>query len=540
MIRLRLEISGAIREYAFHRPEIHIGRSPTNDLAIPLEGVSVRHGRLFLSEGAWRFEDRDSVKGTTRSRDGRVEVIRGEVEVEDGDRLNLGGVVEVEILSTSESLALGEGLRHRALAPRVEGLSAEHMALIAQMSLAVMVNPRPSESVALAAEVVGAVMGLGVSRAGLIKHGRAPAQLLVLVKEGRLRADRMDWTPADRERILELIKGQRLIHHPHRGGTRALISAFDDPPPLHASAMFFELEGPAPDEAGLERLAILGAALAPVLQAIERERDSRDALDSTRAENRYFRERQRRHYLFKELVTESASMRTVYRELNALVERPGPVLLIGDAGSGKELIARAVHHLGERSRNLMVTRNCSDEDPELLDLELFGAGARGRAAQLGVLELANGGTVFLNQIDRLPMLLQSKLLRVIKEGELRRHGEEVARTVDVRLVLSTHCDLGQLVAEGRFRKDLYVAIQEGTLRLPSLVERLDDIMPLVQIFVGVFARRYGLEPPVVDGAVEARLRAHTWPGNVRELQSAVESAVLKHTGGVIGVEDFGF
>jgi DNA-binding NtrC family response regulator len=138
------------------------------------------------------------------------------------------------------------------------------------------------------------------------------------------------------------------------------------------------------------------------------------------------------------------------------------------------------------------------------------------------------------------LLLQSKLVRVIKEGELRRHGEEMARTVDVRLVLSTHTELSQLVAEGVFRKDLHVALRDSMLKVPPLRERQDDLLPLLQIFLGVFCRRFALPVPRIGESVEEKLRGHNWPGNVRELQGAVESAVLKHRDGVLTAEDFGF
>jgi hypothetical protein len=526
------------KEYAFDRDEVRIGRSPLNDLSIPVEGVSVRHGRMRLRGETLFFEDLDSLHGTHLRRDGNRERLEGERSLLEGDILELGPLSTVELCKAHLEASLGDALVQVSFDGRAgrAALIGRHLEALADLALEVAANPEPTTMVSGVAKLLEAFGRAPVS-AGYLKHGRGPVRFKSL-EEGRLVAGQLDMMVSDKERLISMLQRPCLIHHPTASGVRLVFAAVGQPDP-HAAALVYDLSETL-DAAALETLTEVGACLVPLLRAVAKARNARDERESLAGENRYFRERQRQHYLFKELITESESMKRVYKRLSRLVESPGPVLIVGEAGSGKELIARAVHHLSERSASLMVTRRCTDQDHDLFDLELFGSGRRGHPTQMGILELADGGTVFLNQVERLPLLLQSKLVRVIKEGELRRHGEEMARTVDVRLVLSTHTELSQLVAEGVFRKDLHVALKDSVLKVPPMRERQDDLLPLVHIFLGVFCRRFGLSVPRVGEIVETKLRAHNWPGNVRELQGAVESAVLKHRDGVVTARDFGF
>ncbi len=252
-------------------------------------------------------------------------------------------------------------------------------------------------------------------------------------------------------------------------------------------------------------------------------------------ENRYFHERQRRHYLYKELVTDSPAMRRLHRDMNRFVPSDTPVLLTGEAGTGKELLARAFHHLGPRARGMMIAVHCGDMSESDLDVELFGYAQPGEgggvASRRGIFELANGGTVFLDEVHALGPELQQKLQRVIVEGELFRIGDSVARRIDVRIVAATHRDLLALSEHssehGGFRRDVAALLCRQQLFVPSLRDRREDIEPLVDIFVGQFTRRYRKSITGVDPETMAWLVKLRWPGNVRELLTVIERAVLQ-------------
>ncbi len=251
---------------------------------------------------------------------------------------------------------------------------------------------------------------------------------------------------------------------------------------------------------------------------------------SIEEENRYFRTRQRRHYLVKDLVCESEEMRSVYDELHERVDEETPILLTGEAGVGKELLARALHHLGERRDGMLIRMDCANFPRELVDFELFGCVASeltgAVAARKGIFELAEGGTVFLDEVDRLSPMIQGKLARVLKEKEVRRLGDAVGRPVDTRLIVSSHRDLDELCDRGMFRADLYELLASHRLDVPPLRRRTADILPLARIFLKKFTTRYEPECRVLGEELKQWLTAYRWPGNVRQLQTVIEAVVL--------------
>ncbi|HUK46286.1 MAG TPA: sigma-54 dependent transcriptional regulator [Terriglobales bacterium] len=232
-------------------------------------------------------------------------------------------------------------------------------------------------------------------------------------------------------------------------------------------------------------------------------------------------------------------------ELFAKLRRVGPhfqtVLVTGETGTGKELVARALHNLSPADSQPFVVSNCSAIVQTLLESELFGhvRGAFTGAThdKIGVFEHADGGTVFLDEIGELSLEAQAKLLRVIQNHEVQRVGSPVPRQVDVRIVAATNRDLRQMASEGRFREDLYYRIAMVELRLPRLADRKEDLPLLQRHFVSSFAKEYKKEVTGITRRAQICLSRHQWPGNVRELQNAIGTACMMTQSRVIDVLD---
>ena len=243
------------------------------------------------------------------------------------------------------------------------------------------------------------------------------------------------------------------------------------------------------------------------------------------------------------LIAESESMQPV---LN-LIARIGPsdanVLITGEHGTGKEVIARTLHALSERANRPMVTVNAGGLSEGVFESELFGhmkgAFTDARTDRIGRFEFADGGTLFLDEIANVPLNLQSKLLRVLETGEFERVGSSHTRRVNVRVLAATNVDVGAEVAAGRFREDLLFRLNTIEIRLPNLRDRLRDIELLAHHFLRVYTERYRKKISGFDPAAMQSLREHPWPGNVRELDHAIERAVLLSAGPLIRSVDLG-
>ena len=263
------------------------------------------------------------------------------------------------------------------------------------------------------------------------------------------------------------------------------------------------------------------------------------ALRDTRRENAYLREVAAAP--FEGLVGSSAAMRGVYDRIDRVAEAPTTVLVTGETGTGKELVARAIHARSPRADRLFVAVNCAAIPGELLEAELFGvtkgAFTGATADRPGKFELADGGTLFLDEIGDMPLAMQAKLLRALQERTIERLGSPVVRHVDVRLIAATHRDLASMVADGSFRADLYYRLAVVPIALTPLRERREDIPELAAHAVDRFARRAGRRIELTPEAL-ARLERYDWPGNVRELQNVLERAVLLARDSVLDAEAF--
>jgi transcriptional regulator with PAS, ATPase and Fis domain/ligand-binding sensor domain-containing protein len=248
-----------------------------------------------------------------------------------------------------------------------------------------------------------------------------------------------------------------------------------------------------------------------------------------------------RHEGPHDLVGRSTAMHVVYKQIRDVARVDATVLIEGETGSGKELVARAIHRGSRRADKPFVAINSAGLAESLLASQLFGhrrgAFTGAIADQVGVFEAANGGTLFLDEIGDIPMSVQVSLLRVLQEREITRVGESRVRHLDVRFLAATHRDLTKEVAEGRFRQDLLYRIRVATIRVPPLRDRLDDVPLLVEAFMAQAARQSGRAIPEVSHEAMAALMRYQWPGNVRQLKSAVEHSLLGSTGRVLRLED---
>jgi len=240
---------------------------------------------------------------------------------------------------------------------------------------------------------------------------------------------------------------------------------------------------------------------------------------------------------FDEIIGNSPALEFVLAEVERVAPTDSTVLILGETGTGKELIARAIHNISARCGRPFIKLNCSAIPFDLLESELFGheKGAfTGAVVQkIGRFEMADTGTLFLDEIGDLPLALQPKLLRVLQEQEFERLGSGRTHRINVRLVAATHRDLAETVKRNEFRSDLYYRLNVFPVVLPPLRERREDIPQLATHFVEIFARRMNKRIDHIPEGVLAAFVSYSWPGNVRELQNLVERAVIRSNNGVL-------
>jgi formate hydrogenlyase transcriptional activator len=259
-------------------------------------------------------------------------------------------------------------------------------------------------------------------------------------------------------------------------------------------------------------------------------------------EKLYLEDEIRSDHLFEEIIGRSRALHRVLHEIETVAPTGSTVLISGETGSGKELVARAIHQLSDRRDKAFVKLNCAAIPTGLLESELFGhekgafTGAIGQ--RIGRFELASRGTVFLDEIAEIPLELQPKLLRVLQEREFERLGSTHTLRTDARLIAATNRDLAALVAEQKFRQDLFYRLDVFPIHVPPLRERREDIPMLVRHFAQQFARRMKKEIDTIPADTMNALTRYDWPGNIRELQNLVERAVILSTGQTLDVPPF--
>jgi DNA-binding NtrC family response regulator len=248
-----------------------------------------------------------------------------------------------------------------------------------------------------------------------------------------------------------------------------------------------------------------------------------------RSENAYLRAQLQDRYRFEGIVGKSRAMRDLFQLLETVAATASTILITGETGTGKEVVARAIHHNSPRRAHRFVALNCSAIPETLLEAELFGH-TRGAftgaiATRQGRLEQANRGTLFLDEVGTMSMSLQMKLLRVLQEREFERVGDSSTIRVDVRVIAATNADLARMVSEGTFREDLFYRLNVIPVQLPPLRDRKEDIPLLVQHFLQKFATDLGRSPMTVSQGAMRALMGYAWPGNIRQLENAMERGV---------------
>ena len=261
--------------------------------------------------------------------------------------------------------------------------------------------------------------------------------------------------------------------------------------------------------------------------------------DKLEAENIYLRKEVSTKNIYEHIIGQSAAIKGVLRRVEQVAPTDAVALITGETGTGKELIAEAIHSASQRKNRLMVKVNCASLPAALMESELFGrekgAYTGALAKQIGRFELADQSTLFLDEVAELPLDVQAKLLRVLQNGEFERLGSPKTIRVDVRLVAATNRDMAAAVQAGSFRKDLFYRLNVFPIEVPPLRDRPEDIPQLVEAFVREFSGKMGKKILTIPKRTMETLQRYTWPGNIRELRNVVEHGVIISSGDTLEV-----
>ncbi len=546
------------KTFTCDQDKVTIGRAPSAKIQLNDYHLSGEHGLLFCEGDQYIYRDLRSTNGSMLLRGTKREVLGGsarwEASIRDGDRLLLGDAASPVILicKITGSVADGEE-KHRILAtralsdlPSVTGKVEKGPEISNLYSAVKLLGGRLDLNETLEA-VAGAVFNL-ISRAThvsilLSEKGDEERFLPMLARsrEGGETADPIMMSRAVLRRVLkdraavlaanamdelgtsESIMGaniQSTIGVPLWQGEKILgVLECDN----RASSGIFQ-------EGDLDLLLVLGQQAALAIDNAMLHNELKVAEEKLRGENLYLKGRQR-GIRFDDIIGEADSMKAIFAQLEKVIDTRATVCINGDTGTGKELIASAIHYQGKRRDKMFVAQNCAALPENLLESELFGH-KRGSFTgadydKKGLFEIADTGTLFLDEIAEMAMSLQAKLLRVLQEGEIRPVGASKTKSVDVRIICATNRDLQKEVSEGRFRQDLFYRLMVFPITLPPLRERVEDIPLLAQHFL----KRYTAEMRKAVGGLSQetinQLCTYNWPGNIRELENEIQRLVIQ-------------
>ena len=542
---------------------VHIGRADGNDLLLADEIVSGDHARIVHEGDRWLLADLRSTNGTFLVRGGERSAVEGDrkLELENGDVIELGSgdhAVELRVnLPEDQDDTRVVAMRRIADmdAASVDKFSAQLRALYdAQTRIGAASDL--NEVLVTIADVVFQLVPRSthvtvVLRDEDTEDARSPAGFVPVITRVRGQAQPTGPIPITRSIFRKVVTERAAVlaaDAPKEvGQTESMLGAQIRSTlavPLWKGEEILgvlqvdnrESKGML-SNADLELLGVLAHNASLAVANARLVQRLRAAEEKARRENQFLKGREEtrrtggRGTTQQEIIGSSGPMRTLIEQLTKVVDTRVTVLIEGETGVGKELIAAAVHYRSKRRDKLFVSQNCAAMPETLLESELFGhkkgsfTGAH--EDKKGLFELADGGTLFLDEVTEMPVSLQSKLLRALQEGEIRPIGATVEKKVDVRIVAATNRTMEKEVAEGRFREDLYYRLKVFPLRVPPLRERRDD----VPILASFFLKRYTAElgKPIAGFSQQAAelLQSYDWPGNVRELQNEVQRLVIQ-------------
>jgi Nif-specific regulatory protein len=545
-----------------------LGRSQTAAVTLPDVHLSSEHGQVFREDDLWVYRDLRSTNGSRVVRGGEELVLDGsrkwEIALRDGDQLVLGDPAAPVILRCSlrnEEQASNEGALGKEEVIAQHGLSE-----LATVQGKIERDPQRGAALFAALYAVGKKLGRHGLELNAVFESVADAVFDLLPRATHVAIDLSSPEDGRMNTVYSRARSDKAGQPPSRVQTsravvrrvqkdKAALLVTNAPTDLGSESVMKAqilsilgvplwdgetirgvLQCDNRDGRGFfiaEDLELLSALAVQATLAIENARlvqRLRLAEEKLRGEVRYLKNREEKRR-FSDIIGDSSAMREVFRQVDKVIDTRATVCIEGETGTGKEVIASAIHYQGRRRDKLFVAQNCAAMPENLLESELFGhkRGAFTGADhdKKGLFEIADGGTLFLDEIGEMPLSLQAKLLRVLQEGEIRAVGATQSKAVDVRIICATNRSLEAEVARGAFRQDLFYRLRVFPLRLPALRERREDVPLLVDHFL----RKYTLEmnKAVAGVTPEAldQLASYNWPGNIRELENEVQRLVIQ-------------
>ena len=570
MSSLRLEVASgtdAGRVFDAELDTVRIGRAASNDLVLKDALISSEHARIVSSVDGFVLEDLGSTNGTFLLRAGELQALgegRRAIALSPGDRVLLGGPeaegVELRVdfapdtdtleialvrplseLGKSAPLAAGDNrlqllvqslrevVSHEGLSDVVSGIADAALLLVPRATHATVVLRREPDSAPSASAGKSAGFVPVVTRVRGPSGPRAPEAAVRLTRSivRKVISERAAVLAADAPS--ETFSSESLLGASIRSTIGVPLWKDED---ILGVLQLDNRDAPAMFEArDVDALGVLAVSASLAIANAELIQRLRLARAELKKENQYLRSRERARTAEVQIIGESRAMAELLRQLDKVVDTRVSVLIEGETGVGKELIASSVHYRSKRKDKLFVAQNCAAFPENLLESELFGhkRGAFTGATdeKKGLFEIADGGTLFLDELGELPLSLQAKLLRALQEGEIRPIGATQSKQVNVRIVAATNKNLETEVKVGRFREDLYYRLKVFPIRVPPLRERRDDIAPLAVFFLDRYTREMGKSVPGFAQETLEILSAYDFPGNVRELENEVQRLVIQ-------------